>query len=122
MQIRKHQDFSNHKILANLVDIFYRIHLKIIKTVTNKKIRTIYTELYVLIQTFRLDTKNTLDSTTFENTKQSSSSAPLNIFYRCKACTTSRGRSLKLASSSLLKASSTKSLRTSLCKITNKYF
>lgn len=70
MQIRKHQDFSNHKILANLVDIFYRIHLKIIKTATNKKIRTIYTELYVSFETFREDTKNMLDNSTFEDTKR----------------------------------------------------
>lgn len=47
MQIRKYHDFGNQKILCNLVDIFYQIHLKIIKTATNKKLRTIYTELYV---------------------------------------------------------------------------
>lgn len=45
-KIRKYHDFGNQKILANLVDIFYQIHLKIIKTATNKKLRTIYTELY----------------------------------------------------------------------------
>lgn len=43
MQIRKYHDFGNQKILAHLVDIFYQIHLKIIKTATNKKLRTIYT-------------------------------------------------------------------------------
>jgi hypothetical protein len=51
------------------VDIFYRIHLKIIKTATNKKVRTIYTELYVLPLPSRVATSATPASSTGGSTR-----------------------------------------------------
>lgn len=45
---------SNSKVLANLVDIFYQIHSKVLKHIANKKARTIFTELYVSSSSLRL--------------------------------------------------------------------
>lgn len=47
IQIRKTKDMTNSKMLANLVSIFYQIHSKMLKHISNKKARTLFTEFYV---------------------------------------------------------------------------
>ena len=45
-KMRRSRQLISSDLLKSFVDIVYRIHLKIIKNATNKKMRTIYTELY----------------------------------------------------------------------------
>lgn len=47
--MRKGNDISNSKLLSGVVSMFHQIHSRILKYVTNKKAKTIYTEIYVSI-------------------------------------------------------------------------
>lgn len=69
---------NNSKTLANLVDIFYQIHTKVLKHIANKKARTIFTELYVPADSLRPIIRNMPENIITVNSKFSSSSVPAN--------------------------------------------
>jgi hypothetical protein len=60
---------TNSKMLANLVSIFYQIHSKMLKYISNKKARTLFTEFYVLNLSLRAITSTKQGNTTFAGLK-----------------------------------------------------